>query len=322
MTEIESIVFDKDNKYSFEEKALLVYEYQSKHCKIYSEYVKLLNQPKPTNIKQIPFLPIEFFKTKKIISTEKFSKVFKSSGTGGIRSTHYVSDLSIYERVFNQIYKEELGDTKNQLILALLPNYLEQGESSLVYMVDHLIESSRNNGSKFILEDLNQIEKIYKSAREKGLDVIIFGVTYALLDLADMNIDLEFATIIETGGMKGRRKELSKSEIHSILRKGLKTHKIFSEYGMTELLSQSYSKSNQWFSENDYLKVLIRQVNDPFEFEKDGKTGGVNIIDLGNIYSCSFIATQDLGKKEKDQFQILGRFDNSDIRGCNLLVNK
>lgn len=322
MTEIERIVFEKHNQYSFEEKALLVYDYQSKNCQIYSEYIKLLNAPKPRSIEQIPFLPIEFFKTKKIISTEKFSKVFKSSGTGGTRSTHYVSDLSIYERVFNQIYKEELGDIKNQRILALLPNYLEQGESSLVYMVDHLIESSRDNGSKFILDDLSQIEKTYKSAREKGLEVIIFGVTYALLDLAEMNIDLEFATIIETGGMKGRRKELSKSEIHSILHNGLKTHKIFSEYGMTELLSQSYSKSNQWFSENDYLKVLIRQVNDPFELEEDGKTGGVNIIDLGNIYSCSFIATQDLGKKEKGQFQILGRFDNSDIRGCNLLVNK
>lgn len=320
--DIENLIFERDSALTFEEKALAVYRYQKEHCRVYKEYIDLLHLKEPTSIQEIPFLPIEFFKTRKILSSPSYAKIFKSSGTGGTRSSHYVNNLEIYERIFQEIYQDQIGSPEDQIILALLPNYLEQGESSLVYMVDKLIQRTKNELSGFVLNATSDIEKVYDSAQKEGKKLVVFGVTYALLDLAEKCPNIENAIVIETGGMKGRRKEISKAELHSKLRVGLHTKQIYSEYGMTELLSQSYSTENQRFTENNYLNVFIRHVNDPLSLEKEGKIGGVNIIDLGNIHSCSFIATQDLGRKSGRHFEILGRFDNSDIRGCNLLVNK
>ncbi|HIP32885.1 MAG TPA: acyl transferase [Crocinitomicaceae bacterium] len=317
INKIFSIASDED----FEKVALEVYAYQIEHCKVYRDFVHQLNWKTPTSIKEIPFLPIEFFKTHSIISKEKESQqVFKSSGTGGIKSSHLVADLKLYEASFDYHYQNQIGNPKEQVILALLPNYLEQGESSLVYMVNHLIEQTDNSLSGFILGEEDALLDSYQKALKEDKQVVIFGVSYALLDLAEKKVDLSRATIIETGGMKGRRKEMTKNEMHAVLKAGLNCPNISSEYGMTELLSQAYSKENGLFKDSSILKVLIRETNDPFSYCLNGKTGGINVIDLANIYSCSFIATQDLGKRVTGGFEILGRFDNSDVRGCNLLI--
>lgn len=307
---------------SFTKIALEVFHYQVQQCEVYRNYVEFLNWKTPTCIKEIPFLPIEFFKSHPIISSEKETEiVFKSSGTGGQRSTHFVADSQIYIDSFSKAYEQFIGNPKNQVILALLPNYTEQGESSLVYMVDYLIQQTKNELSAFLLNSPSEIELRYQNALKSGKEVVIFGVSYALLDLTEQNINLSNARIIETGGMKGRRKELTKEELHDELKRGLNVPFVSSEYGMTELLSQGYSNANGLFETPPWMKILIREVNDPFTYLEDGKTGGINVIDLANLYSCSFIATQDLGKKTNDTFQILGRFDQSDIRGCNLLID-
>jgi hypothetical protein len=237
-----------------------------------------------------------------------------------IRSKHAVQKAEMYERSFNAIYNEYIGNPKDQVILALLPNYIEQGNSSLVYMVDHLIKETKSPLSGFYLSEYNQLVSNYKQAISDGKKVVVFGVSYALLDLADAKIDLSQAQIIETGGMKGRRKEMTKEELHDSLKKGLGCDFISSEYGMTELFSQSYSNKNGVFSIPTWMDIKIRQTNDPFQYVKEGKTGGINVIDLANLYSCSFIATQDLGKRIGNQFQLMGRFDNADLRGCNMMV--
>lgn len=314
-------IFSINSKESFEEIALKVYQFQKENCQIYGDYVQTLNRKEPTTLEEIPFLPISFFKSHKIICRDVEEQViFKSSGTGGQRSQHFVADTSLYEKSFNTIYDQQIGKPEEQVILALLPNYIEQGESSLVYMVDHLIQRSASNLSGFFLENHQELIENYKKAIAQGKSVIIFGVSYALLDLAELKPDLSKAIIIETGGMKGRRKELSKYQLHQALKDGFLSTSISSEYGMTELLSQSYSTSNGKFNETSWMRILIRDVNDPFAFVADGKSGGINIIDLANLNSCSFIASQDLGKKTERQFEILGRFDNSDLRGCNLLL--
>tara|TARA_R110002072_G_scaffold282761_2_gene445916 strand:+ start:9024 stop:9989 length:966 start_codon:yes stop_codon:yes gene_type:complete len=314
-------IFSIRNEQDFEKVALEVYAYQVKNCHVYRDFVRQLNWKEPTSIREIPFLPIEFFKTHPILSSEqKAQQVFKSSGTGGVRSSHSVAKLSLYEQSFNYHYHNCIGNPKDQVILALLPNYIEQGESSLIYMVNHLIGATENELSGFVLHERDVILDRYCSALKENKKVVLFGVSYALLDLADEQINLSEAMIIETGGMKGRRKEITKAELHRTLKKGLNCSSISSEYGMTELLSQAYSNNDGVFENSDILKVLIRETNDPFSYAKDGKTGGINVIDLANIYSCSFIATQDLGKIVDNGFEIVGRFDNSDIRGCNLLV--
>ncbi|NRA10663.1 MAG: acyl transferase [Crocinitomicaceae bacterium] len=315
-------IFDIQSDEEFEKVALKVYAFQKENCTIYSEYIQALNKPEPTTISEIPFLPISFFKSHKVVCGDcKEQALFKSSGTGGKRSHHYVQDTSLYERSFNSIYDQQIGNPENQVILALLPNYLEQGESSLVYMVDHLIKRTKSALSGFYLSNLEELIQQYKSALTTGKQVVLFGVSYALLDLAELNPDLSKAIIIETGGMKGRRKELTKLELHSELEKGFNCDSISSEYGMTELLSQSYSNAAGLFDQPAWMKILTRDVNDPLSYVRNGKTGGISIIDLANVNSCSFIATQDLGKITGNQFEILGRFDNSDIRGCNLLVD-
>lgn len=319
--ELRDKILSISSKDSFEQIALEVFHYQIQHCEVYRNYVEFLNWKTPTSIEEIPFLPIEFFKSHQIISNEKETEViFKSSGTGGQRSSHFVADTQLYIDSFSKTYEEFIGKPKDQVILALLPNYTDQGESSLVYMVDHLIKETNNKLSGFLLNSAEEIVERYSQALSSGKKVVLFGVSYALLDLAETNPDLSQATVIETGGMKGRRKELTKEELHDTLKKGLIVPFISSEYGMTELLSQGYSNKDGQFETPAWMKIMIREVNDPFNYLEDGKTGGINVIDLANLYSCSFIATQDLGKKTSNTFQILGRFDQSDIRGCNLLV--
>jgi len=314
-------IFSIQHEVQFKEVALAVYQYQLEHCAIYKAYVDQLDWPEPTQLNEIPFLPISFFKTHRIADRDReVEVVFKSSGTGGHRSSHFVTNTDIYERSFNSIYEHQIGYPENQVILALLPNYIEQGESSLVYMVDHLIQKTKNDLSGFFLANYDALIKHYNQAIEQGKQVIIFGVSYALLDICEIGAEFSKATIIETGGMKGRRKEMTKAELHAALRIGLNCEIISSEYGMTELLSQAYSTRNGRFKNCKWMNILIRDVNDPFSYVENGRTGGINVIDLANINSCSFIATQDLGRIIDTEFEIIGRYDNSDIRGCNLLV--
>jgi phenylacetate-coenzyme A ligase PaaK-like adenylate-forming protein len=308
----------------FEKLALEAYEYQKKHCKMYGEYVRLLNRPVPTSLNEIPFLPIDFFKQHSILS-DKFdhaAAIFKSSGTGGdARSAHYVADLNVYKKSFSLAYRHAIGTPENQVILALLPNYISQGDSSLVFMVNELISQSANSLSQFLLGDLPTLKNAYLEAISLGKVPVIIGVSYALLDLAEHGVDLSQAIVIETGGMKGRREELSKAELHAILKEKLNLSAVYSEYGMTELLSQAYSKKDGIFHCPPWMKVVIRDVYDPFQFQENGKRGGVNIIDLANIYSCSFIATQDMGRLVEEGFVLEGRIEMADLRGCNLLID-
>ncbi len=321
MDKINQRVFQISNDEEFSQLALEIFRFQSKNNPVYREFVQRLNHPNPTKIQEIPFLPISFFKSHQVrCHTNQVPIIFKSSGTVGIRSTHYVEEPKLYESSFEKTYRAQVGAPEDQLILALLPNYIEQGESSLVYMVEALIRQTNHPLSGFYLNDPVKIIDIYNQAKSTRKKIILFGVSYALLDLAEHQPDLSEALIIETGGMKGRRKELTKEELHQILKTKFNVEYISSEYGMTELLSQAYSDSEGLFTPPKWMKVLIRETNDPFAYASEGKTGGINIIDLANLNSCSFIATQDLGKIIDTQFQLMGRFDNSDIRGCNLLV--
>jgi hypothetical protein len=321
-SKLEERIFNIKTNEEFEQIALEIFHFQSEENLVYKEFLEKLNRPIPTKIQEIPFLSISFFKTKEVrTQTFKIQQIFKSSGTGGNRSSHFVEKLSLYDLSFELTYRSQLGNPEDQVILALLPNYVSQGESSLVYMVDKLIKLSKNPLSGYYLENKSDIETAYNQALNENKKVIVFGVSYALLDLAEAKTDLSKAIIIETGGMKGRRKELTKEELHAELMKGLNVSYISSEYGMCELLSQSYSNQNGIFTSPPWMKILIREMNDPFSYVEEGKTGGINVIDLANLYSCSFISTQDLGKTQGNQFQLMGRFDNSDVRGCNLLLS-
>ena len=310
------------NEEDFKKLALELYQFQIKENKVYARFVKELNRSQPTELTEIPFLPISFFKTHEIRTRERSETIFLSSGTGTTgRSKHFVYSLDLYKKVFTSIFEDFAGSVKDYVILALLPNYVEQGQSSLVYMVDDLIQQSDDELSGFVLNKTQDIEIRRDLANRKGKKLIIFGVSYALLDLAERKIDLSDSLIVETGGMKGKRKEMSKEMLHEKLNTGFGTSFISSEYGMAELMSQAYSDKNGLFKQGRWFKTLIRDVNDPFRYVPDGKTGGINVIDLANMYSCPFISTQDLGKIEGEYFQLSGRFDNSDIRGCNLLLS-
>jgi phenylacetate-coenzyme A ligase PaaK-like adenylate-forming protein len=321
MLDLEQKIFSVSEN-NFENVALKVFKFQYNNCKVYREFVDLLTFKEPQKIQEIPFLPIEFFKTHTLIAKGKESLLtFLSSGTTGqTRSQHFVADLKMYEKSFLPTYENFSSNIENQVILALLPNYLEQGSSSLVYMVEKLIQKSNNPLSGFFKDDFEALLKNYKEAISAGKKVVIFGVSYALLDLAELKPNLSKAIIIETGGMKGRRKELSKSELHQLLKDAFQTEYISSEYGMTELLSQAYSDKNEVFTAPNWMKILIRDINDPFHYFAEQKTGGINVIDLANLYSCSFISTQDLGQLLPNGFKLMGRYDHSDVRGCNLLV--
>ncbi|MEY3235933.1 MAG: hypothetical protein RI883_34 [Bacteroidota bacterium] len=319
----ENQIFSINSDADFERIALEIFQFQVENCTVYNQFCKNILKKTPLKIEEIPFLPISFFKTHdiRIDSKKEVEHTFYSSGTTGEnRSKHLILNTRIYEESFLNTYRKYIGDPKGHVILALLPNYLEQGNSSLVYMVDALIKLTNSDVSGFLLNKLDEIEEKYIQALSSAKKVVIFGVSYALLDLAEKKINLSEAFIIETGGMKGRRKEMTKDELHELLIDGLKVPFISSEYGMTELLSQAYSNKDGLFKTPSWMKILIRDLNDPFNYLENGKTGGINIIDLANLYSCSFISSQDLGKIEHDSFRIMGRFDNSDIRGCNLMV--
>lgn len=330
--ELQSRVFSVDDD-GFDALALEIFRFQFTHNPVYAAFAKGINKTPDAvkSISDIPFLPVELFKTHKIYASEKEPEIiFTSSGTTGqVTSKHYVADVSIYEESFRKGFELFYGDIKDYAIFALLPSYLEREGSSLIYMVNDLITRSENGASKFYLDDLkdlvgwlhlrDQFLKRPENAEKKNL---LIGVTYALLDFAEKKkLSLHQTIVMETGGMKGKRKEMVREEVHTILKDAFDVKAIHSEYGMTELLSQAYSKGNGIFNCPPWMKIKIREMNDPLSYAAIAKTGGVNIIDLANLYSCSFISTSDLGKLHADgSFEIIGRFDNSDVRGCNLMV--
>ena len=313
-----------NSKSDFEEMSLKLFHYQMENNPIYAPYAALILKGKiPANIYEIPFLPIAFFKQEQIICQGKgVEEVFLSSGTTGEQGKHLVADLSLYKKSYLNTFQQFYGDINDYCILALLPSYQEREGSSLIYMVDDLIKKSGHPKSGFYLNNLTELSNTITELEKKGQKTILFGVTYALLDLAAQHPQhLKHTLIMETGGMKGKRKELLKEEIHKLLEEAFLTKNIHSEYGMTELLSQSYSKGKNIFKSPPWMKILVRDVNDPLSIMGDNKKGGINVIDLANIHSCPFIATQDLGRTFDDNsFSVLGRFDNSDVRGCNLLI--
>jgi phenylacetate-coenzyme A ligase PaaK-like adenylate-forming protein len=321
-----SSIFDIKDDSDFQELALQVFNYQFNHNKVYRSFCDLLYvHPSDVNqINQIPFLPIQFFKTHEILSSQKpIEHTFTSSGTtGSITSKHHVTDLDIYKHSFRKGFQSFYGHIEDYVVLALLPSYLERDGSSLIYMVNDMIAQSNHPESGFYLNDLEALSKTLIKLDQSHKKVLLIGVSFALLDLVEhYQFHLKNTIIMETGGMKGRRKELVRAELHHILKQGFGVKNIHSEYGMTELLSQAYSNGNGVFNCPKWMQVLTRDTEDALTIQQPGKTGGINIIDLANINSCSFIATQDLGIVFTDgSFEVVGRFDHSDIRGCNLMV--
>tara|TARA_B100000700_G_C14961534_1_gene816721 strand:+ start:135 stop:1112 length:978 start_codon:yes stop_codon:yes gene_type:complete len=316
-------IFNIKSKSEFEDLCIEVLEFQIKKNPLYSSYAKMiLNGKTITTINDIPFLPIEFFKKEQVIcSSEKIEKIFISSGTTGEKSKHLISDIEIYKKSLKESFKNFYGEISEYCILALIPNYNENQDSSLIYMINHFIKSSNHSQSKIFGNNFKDLYETILDLEHKGQKVILFGISYALLDFAEkFSTRLNHTIIVETGGMKGKRKELVKEDLHNILKSAFSLENIHSEYGMTELLSQSYSKGDNIFFSPPWKKIIIRDINDPLSIIHKNQTGGINIIDLANIYSCPFIETQDLGKNFTDNsFSVIGRFDNSDLRGCNLL---
>jgi phenylacetate-coenzyme A ligase PaaK-like adenylate-forming protein len=318
--------FTISNQKEFEKTALKVFRFQYENNLVYREFCDLLKTDvqEVKSLEQIPFLPIQFFKTHNVVSnSDPIQETFTSSGTtGSTTSKHLVTDISLYETSYQNGFSQFYGALENYVILALLPSYLEREGSSLVYMVNDMIALSKHQDSGFYLNHQNELIDKLKALDQSGQNVILIGVTYALLDLIESHpLELKNTFIMETGGMKGRRKEMIREELHEQLCKGFGVTVIHSEYGMTELLSQAYSLGNGVFECPSWMHVLIRDTEDALTYLPQGKTGGINVIDLANINSCSFIATQDLGKKNpNNSFEVLGRFDHSDIRGCNLMV--
>ncbi|AYL96847.1 acyl transferase [Mucilaginibacter celer] len=319
-------VFSISNQHQFNETALQVFRYQAVNNPVYRQFISGLGIDLDivTSVEQIPFLPIEFFKSHTILSTtDPVEVTFTSSGTTGmITSSHQVTDKTWYEDSFRNAFDMFYGDIKNYTVLALLPSYLEREGSSLIYMVDDLIKQSSNSDSGFFLYNHDELYHQLKKQQAAEKPTLLIGVTFGLLDfIENYRIDFPELIVMETGGMKGRRKEMIREELHEILCNGFGVKQIHSEYGMTELLSQAYSKGDGIFECPPWMRIIIRDTNDPLTTLQSGKTGGISVIDLANINSCAFIATQDLGKIQPDgSFEVLGRFDQSDIRGCNLLI--
>lgn len=319
-------IFNINNADEFEEVALDIFKFQYENNEVYRDFcIHLRKSPQSVSTTMdIPFLPISFFKTHRVISTQKESQtIFTSSGTTqSTTSKHFVPDIGLYEESFLRAFELFYGKPKDFCILALLPSYLEREGSSLIYMVNSLIAKSGHPSSGFYLHNLDELCDKLKQLEQKGTKTLLVGVSFALLDLAEASpLSLKNTIVMETGGMKGRRKELIREELHQTLKKGVGVEHIHSEYGMTELLSQGYSKGSGIFETPPWMKILTRDTEDPLSIQPHGKTGGINVIDLANLYSCSFIATQDLGKIHPNgTFEVLGRFDDSDIRGCNLMV--
>lgn len=319
-------IFTIANQKQFEKIALKVFRFQYENNLVYRDFCDFLKVEKSSvkSLQQIPFLPIQFFKSHEVVSsTNTVQETFTSSGTTGmITSKHLVTDVSLYEQSYRNAFSEFYGNIEDYAVLALLPSYLERKGSSLIYMLNDLIQLSNNTNSGFYLHNYDELTSKLIELDSGGQNVLLIGVTYALLDLIEQqNFQLQNTIVMETGGMKGKRKEIIREELHEILCKGFGVSNIHSEYGMTELLSQAYSLGNGIFECPNWMQILIRDTEDALSYIPTGKTGGINVIDLANINSCSFIATQDLGKKyPNNSFEVLGRFDNSDIRGCNLMV--
>jgi phenylacetate-coenzyme A ligase PaaK-like adenylate-forming protein len=319
-------IFTINNQKQFDKMALKVFRFQYENNSVYREFCDFLktDMQKVKTIQQIPFLPIQFFKSHEVVSNSNpIQTIFISSGTTGmVTSKHLVTDVSIYEESYRKAFSQFYGNIEDYVVLALLPSYLEREGSSLIHMVDDLIQLSKHPESGFYLHNYDElIEKIIQ-LDQSGQNVILIGVTYALLDLIEkQSFQLENTIIMETGGMKGKRKEMIREELHQELCNGFGVKSIHSEYGMTELLSQAYSLGDGIFECPSWMQISIRDTEDALSYIREGKTGGINVIDLANINSCSFIATQDLGKKYSNgSFEVVGRFDHSDIRGCNLMV--
>ena len=328
-------IFDIANEHEFLNAALTAFQYQYKNIEVYGKFVDYLNINigEVDSLDKIPFLPIEMFKNHTIldnnISTDLY---FQSSGTTQMNlSHHFIADENIYQESIYKSFEKFIGKPEEFVFLGLLPSYLEKQNSSLIYMVDFLMKKSGKPENGYFLYNHQDLLKLLNNLKDKK--VILFGVSFALLDFLDfcqskqseesLN-SLKNLVVIETGGMKGRKEEMTKDELLTILQKGFQTEKIYSEYSMTELLSQAYSLGENVYECPNWMRVLVRNVEDPFSYETAGKTGAINIIDLANIHSCSFIATQDLGKllsENEKKFQVLGRIDHSDIRGCSLLVS-
>jgi len=319
-------IFNIQTDNDFKICALQVFKHQFENNVVYRSFCDLLNiHPSDVReIEEIPFLPIQFFKSHEVISgKDVVQEIFASSGTtGSVTSKHSVTDMSWYKESFRKGFQQFYGNIEDYTILALLPNYLEREGSSLIYMVNDLIKKSKKSASGFYLDDMTGLSEKLTELDKKGEKTLLIGVTFALLDLIEAHqFDLKNTIIMETGGMKGRRKELIRVELHETLCKGFGVTQIHSEYGMTELLSQGYSKGKGIFECPPWMKVLSRDTEDALTILENHKTGGLNVIDLANYNSCSFIATQDLGKVNSNgTFEVLGRFDHSDIRGCNLMV--
>ena len=319
-------IFTITNQKQFEKIALKVFRFQYENNAVYQEFCNFLKTDvqKVKSIYQIPFLPIQFFKSHSVVSNSNpVEATFTSSGTTGMTtSKHLVTDVSIYEESYRKGFSQFYGNIEDYVVLALLPSYLEREGSSLIYMAEDLIRLSQHSESGFYLHNHDELIKKLIDLDQSGQNVILIGVTYALLDLIEkQTFQLQNTIIMETGGMKGKRKEMIREELHEQLCNGFGVSAIHSEYGMTELLSQAYSLGEGVFECPSWMQILVRDTEDALTYVKEGKTGGINIIDLANINSCSFIATQDLGKKNPNtSFEVLGRFDNSDIRGCNLMV--
>lgn len=309
----------------FDDLALNLFKYQAVNNHVYNEYIQNIgvNIQNIQTISDIPFLPIEFFKTHEIKSGSwQSSTIFESSGTTNKNvSKHHVLDVDFYLKHSQLLFEEAFGQVSQYHIFALLPSYLERDNSSLIYMIDHLIRQSSSEHSGFFLNNISSLNKRIEQVKESDRKILLIGVSYALLDFIEQyKVDLSGHIVMETGGMKGRRKEITRNELHERLKKGFRVERIYSEYGMTELLSQMYLNENGFFSEPPTMKVLIRDINDPFEILGLNKQGGLNVIDLANYNTCCFIETKDIGKRTIHGIDVLGRFDNSDIRGCNLMI--
>ena len=319
-------IFSISSKKQFDKMALKVFRFQYEHNKVYKDFCDFLKTDVQNvkTLQQIPFLPIQFFKSHEVLSSEeKVQEIFTSSGTTGMAtSKHFVTDAGLYEESYRKAFSAFYGDIQNYVVIALLPSYLDREGSSLIYMVDDLIRLSNHPESGFYLNNYDELIQKLLELETAGESIILIGVTYALLDLIEKRkFNLQNTIIMETGGMKGRRKEMIREELHEQLCQGFGVSAIHSEYGMTELLSQAYSLGDGIFECPNWMQILIRDPEDALSYVENGKTGGINVIDLANLNSCAFIATQDLGKqKPNNSFEVLGRFDHSDIRGCNLMV--
>ena len=323
---LRNAIFQIESESDFKQTALEVFYFQYQQIPIYRQWVDYLHiDPKQVKeLHQIPFLPIRFFKEHRVLRTNVVPEItFSSSGTTGMqRSQHLVSDLSIYKESYRKSFEYFYGPIADNVVLALLPSYMEREGSSLIYMAEDFIKISKQSESGFYLNEQKELIEMLNRLKVEEKKVLLLGVSFALLDLAEnFKIDFPELIIMETGGMKGRNKELVREELHQIYREGFGVKNIHSEYGMTELLSQAYSKGNGVFNTPPWMKILIRDTNDPLTLLGANRSGGVNVIDLANLNSCAFIATQDVGKSfDNNSFEILGRFDHSDVRGCNLLV--